>query len=82
MMQYHSFDDDSYSIDIDINPSRSLHPCVKRRMCACQPRDNEVSALIYYKVHYKQLFIVSACLLIRRLDSRLLHVSGSRVGEV
>lgn len=43
-----------------------------------QPRDNEVSALIYYKVHYKQLFIVSACLLIRRLDSycMLVRVGG------
>lgn len=38
------------------------------RVRARCPRDNEVSALIYYKVHYKQLFIVSACLLIRPVD--------------
>lgn len=45
------------------------------RRCVRAPGDNEVSALIYYKVHYKQLFIVSVCLLIRRAR-RLLCVDG------
>lgn len=45
-----------------------------RTLTAAQ-RDNEISALIYYKVHYKQLFIVSACLLIRRAEQATVRIT-------